>query len=264
MSRLIRTLPKLQTVQVTEYLDEKNDPAEPWYSDILEIKSPPSSELPPGTLGGRTFTSTTINPDLLLPWLRRKLENEYGVLFIKDTVPSLAEAARRLDCQAIVNASGLGALHLAGDRNVTSVRGQTVMIKNSAFAPGMDRKVLTRRGNEYTYLIPRAFSGGIIIGGINDEQNTSTEVDEEVRRDIIKRANIITGGQLQNLDPERDIIRDIVAFRPGRKGGYRIEREGNVIHAYGFAGAGYRYSWGAASEVAKLVDELRLPIREKL
>lgn len=210
------------------------------------------------------MTSTTINPDLLLPWLQKKLQDDYGVLFVKETVSSLAYAAQRLSCQAIVNASGLGARHLADDKDVTSVRGQTVMIKSSAFKPGMDRKVITRRGNEYTYLIPRASTGGIIVGGINDEHNPSTEVDEKVRLDIINRANIVTGGQLQNINLKTDIIRDIVAFRPGRKGGYRIEREGNVIHAYGFAGAGYRYSWGAASEVMKLVDELCLRIQEKL
>lgn len=262
-ARLIRTR-NLQTVEVTEYLDDKNDPGKPWYSDILEVTAPPSSELPPGTLGGRRFVSTTINPDLLLPWLQKKLQGEYGVLFVKDTVSSLAHAAQRLRCHAVVNASGLGALHLAGDRDVTSVRGQTVMIKSSAFQPGMDRKVITRRGNEYTYLIPRVSTGGIIVGGINDEHNSSTEVDEKVRLEIINRANIVTGGQLQNLDPKADIIRDIVAFRPGRNGGYRIEREGNVIHTYGFAGAGYRYSWGAAAEVAKLVDELHLNIRANL
>ena len=245
-------------------MDEKNDQGRPWYSNILKVEDVPTGELPPGTLGGRTFTSTTINPDLLLPWLQNKLENHYGVKFIKETVPSLAYAQTRLRCRALVNASGLGALQLAEDKSVLSVRGQTVMIKNSAFLPGTERQVLARRGNEYTYTIPRAESGGIVCGGINDEKRTDTEVDEQVRRDIIERANIITGGQLENMDPKRDIIRDIVAFRPGRKGGYRIERQKNVVHAYGFSGAGYRYSFGAASEVKKLVDELNLPIRQKI
>lgn len=79
---------------------------------------------------------------------------------MKDTVLSLADAARRLRCWAMVNGSGLGALDLAGDRNVTSDRGQTVLVKSSAFRTDMDRQAHIRRGNEYTYIIPRMSSGG--------------------------------------------------------------------------------------------------------
>ena len=214
-------------------------------------------------MGGNTYTSTSINPDFFLPWLQKRLER-YGVLFIRETVPSLEDAKKRLNCQAVVNASGLGARHLAGDNNVVSVRGQTALIKNTAFRAGMDREVHMRRGREYTYAIPRLSSGGIIIGGIEDEKRTTSEVDDEVRQDIIRRVNVMLKDQLKELDVKREVIKDIVGFRPGRRGGYRVEREGNVVHAYGFAGAGYRYSWGAASEVARLVDELGLGMRQKL
>lgn len=85
-----------------------------------------------------------------------------------------------------------------------------------------------------------------------------------MRLDIIRRVNIMTGDQLRNLDLDRDDIRNIAGFRPGREGGYRVEREGNVIHAYGFGGAGYRYSWGVASEATKLVEELGRSVQLKL
>lgn len=222
------------------------------------------SELPSGTVGGNTYASTSINPDFLLPWLQKRLEDKYGVLVIKDTVPSLEYVKKRLNCQAVVNASGLRARQLAGDKDVVSVRGQTALVKNAAFRAGMEKEVHMRRGREYTYAIPRLSSGGIVIGGIEDEERTTSEVDPEVRLDIVRRVNAMLKGQLEGLDVKRDVIKDIVGFRPGRRGGYRVEREGSVVHAYGFAGAGYRYSWGAASEVARLVDELALGMRQKL
>lgn len=63
----------------------------------------------------------------------------------------------------------------------------------------------------------------------------------------------MVGGALSDVDLERDVVRDVVGFRPGRSSGYRIERVGDVVHAYGFAGTGYRYSFGAAEEVLDLI-----------
>lgn len=45
-----------------------------------------------------------------------------------------------------------------------------------------------------------------------------------------------------------------MAFRPGRNGGYRLEVEGDTVHAYGFGGLGYIFSYGAAMKVRELVD----------
>lgn len=251
-------------MKVSEYWDDKDNRENPWYSELPEFRALSARELPSGTVGGNTYNSTSINPDYLLPWLQKRLEEKYGVLFVRDTVSSLDYAKHRLNCQAVVNASGLGARHLAGDNDVVGIRGQTALVKNAAFRAGMDREVHMRRGREYTYAIPRLSSGGIIIGGIEDEKRTTSEVDADVRLDIVTRVNAMLKGQLKGLDVKRDVIKDIVGFRPARRGGYRVEREGNVVHAYGFAGAGYRYSWGAASEAARLVDELGLGMRQKL
>lgn len=57
--------------------------------------------------------------------------------------------------------------------------------------------------------------------------------------------------------------KDIVAFRPGRKGGYRIEAEGNVVHAYGFGSLVYVYSY-AALKVRELVDTMLSGVGQKL
>jgi hypothetical protein len=66
----------------------------------------------------------------------------------------------------------------------------------------------------------------------------------------------LTNGEIGDIDLEKDVEKDIVAFRPGRKGGYRLEAEGSIVHAYGFAGLGYIFSYGVALKVRELVDSL--------
>lgn len=194
--------------------------------------------------------------------MRLQLQTLYGVKFVEGTVTSLAEAKETLGCRMLVNATGLGAGVLANDPAVIGVRGQTIHIKYPAdgtTSGPMSRQIMIRRGTEYTYMIPRAFSGGVVLGGFEDPGNTDTDIDPVVQKDILRRANIMAKGQFDYVDLEKDTIRHIVGFRPGRTGGYRVEREGDIVHAYGFGGSGYRYSFGAAQRVLYLVEELLGP-----
>lgn len=61
------------------------------------------------------------------------------------------------------------------------------------------------------------------------------------------------------------VVREVVGFRPARKGGMRLERGKNievnqtsipVVHNYGHSGAGWQSSWGCAEMVVKLVGDL--------
>ena len=75
--------------------------------------------------------------------------------------------------------------------------------------------------------------------------------------DILRRVNRLTNGAFKDLNLAS--VSDIVGFRPGRKGGLRVKREGDVMHAYGVEGAGYIYSFGVAERARELTegDELR-------
>jgi glycine/D-amino acid oxidase-like deaminating enzyme len=106
-------------------------------------------------------------------------------------------------------------------------------------------------GSEYTYVIPRAGSGGVVMGGIKSDRRDAA-VDPDMKVDILRRVNKATKGAFETLDLEN--VTDIIGFRPGRKTGIRVEREGNVVHAYGVEGAGYIYSFGVAERVAQLID----------
>lgn len=149
----------------------------------------------------------------------------------------------------VVNASGLGARELASDDSSISIRGQTMLLKNQL---NFDRAVI-RQGSQYTYVIPRA-SGGVILGGVSQPGNFAVDPDMALRTDILDRVNNMTAGEFDWVDVERDVSKNIVGFRPARKGGIRVEREGNVIHAYGAGGLGYVYSWGMARRVVSLIE----------
>ena len=203
-------------------------------------------KLPDGAKIGFTYTSMTINPHFLLPWIQKQLEAR-GVRFIRRTLDSIDEARNILNSKLIVNASGLGALTLADDKNVEAVRGQTMFITTDF------EELKMHQGSHYTYVIPRMFTNGAIIGGVSQPGSLDRKVDPPTRSDIIRRVQALTNGEIGQIDP-KDIQKDIVAFRPGRKGGYRLEPEGQTVHAYGFAGLGYIFSYGVAMKVRELID----------
>lgn len=231
---------------LTDYLDDPIDYSTVWFRSLMpdfRVLSP--AELPEGVAAGVKYTSLGINPSLFLPWIKKQLDAK-GVKFIRREIRSIAEARKLTEASIIVNASGVGAKDLAGDQSVKPVRGQTMFVK-SPF-----RELVMREGGEYTYVIPRSGSGGVILGGIKQDR-LDAEVDVALKSDILKRTNRITGGAFKDVDPET--ATDIIGFRPGREGGLRVEREGNVVHAYGVQGAGYIYSFGVAERVKDLIKE---------
>jgi D-amino-acid oxidase len=209
---------------MTEYFDDRNDDLDIWYKDLMpDYQVIPSSELPNGVSMGLNYTAIGMNPLLLLPWLKRKLE-ERGVNFVRKEVRNLDEAREITQAKIIVNATGVGAKELASDDAVRPVRGQTMFVKTDF------NQLFMREGSEYTYVIPRAGSGGVILGGIKSDR-LDAEVDLELKGHILKRVNHMTNGAFEGLDLSSVI--DIVGFRPGRTTGLRVEREGDVVHAYG-------------------------------
>ena len=190
-----------------------------------------------------------INPLVFLPWVKKELEAK-GVRFIRRTLSSIEEAKRITKSHIIVHASGLGAFHLANDKDVEGIRGQTMFVETDF------KGLRINQGSHYTYVIPRMFSGGAIIGGVTQSGVQEREVDEKLRPDILKRVKALTKGDLDSITLDRDVRKDIVAFRPGRKGGFRLETEANIVHAYGFGGLGYIFSYGVAGKVRELVDDV--------
>lgn len=230
---------------MTEYFDDQNDDSNIWYNTLMpNYRVVPASELPDGVSLGVKYTAMAMNPLLLLPWLKTKLEAK-GVKFMRAEVESFDEARNITKAKIIVNASGVGAKELASDEAVRPVRGQTMFVKTDF------NQLFMREGSEYTYVIPRAGSGGVIMGGIKSDR-LDAEVDVALKSDILRRVNHMTNGAFEGLDLES--VTDLVGFRPGRATGIRVERQGDVVHAYGAEGAGYIYSFGVAEKVRSFIE----------
>jgi glycine/D-amino acid oxidase-like deaminating enzyme len=173
----------------TEYFDAKSsrsatrDSSNAFIRDLMpDFEEIPEADLPRGTgvTSGIRYTSLAINPTYFLPWLQKQLEAK-GVRFIRKEVENLS-AARSLSArrpEIIINASGLGAKVLAGDDEVMPVRGQTMFIKSDY------EKLMIREGSEYTYVIPRPHSGGVIVGGVKQPGRTDGIVEVAVKKDIL-------------------------------------------------------------------------------
>lgn len=182
------------------------------------------------------------------------------------TLTSLS-AVRSLipSCDLIVNATGVGAADLTDvrDRDVYPIRGQTVLINVPSFAAPSKaaRCVMKLSKPNANYVIPRARSGQVILGGTFDVRQSSTTPDPQLAQQILQECaklvpEIVPEGKTWR---EIEVISHNIGLRPARENGARVELEQlesglTVVHSYGIGPAGYQASFGIAKEVADLID----------
>ncbi|KAM5517509.1 FAD dependent oxidoreductase [Fusarium oxysporum f. sp. phaseoli] len=208
------------------------------------------SGLPRGKTLGFKYNGLTVNLNLFLPWIMRKLKTN-GVCFDQMSLCSMDDPAGLSRAEVWINASGLGAGLLVSDEDVISIRGQTMFVKSDKHSDAT-----LWQGSQYICMIPRPSDGGVILGGFSQPGDRWIEPDPSLRRDILDRVNAMTKNAFLSIDLGRDVVRDIVVFRPARSSGIRPEREGHVIHAYGLFGLGYLYAFGVAERIRDLVGEM--------
>lgn len=169
---------------------------------------------------------------------------------------------------ALVNATGLSARHIVGVEEASKlypIRGQTVLVKGEA---QKSRTYVEFAGSEdIAYVVPRPGSGTTIIGGCKQVGNWAEEADQVLNENILETAK--REGMAEELQTGTgggfEIISHQVGWRPGRKGGPRVELEEDssgkadgiwLVHAYGHAGGGYQASVGSAERVVEILDSL--------
>ncbi|PWN36110.1 nucleotide-binding domain-containing protein [Meira miltonrushii] len=227
------------------------------------------------------FTTFSLQPT---EYLKRLLDHYKcdRLTFHRGTASSLARAKEQFlpNADLIINASGLGARYLAdvNDKLVMPIRGQTIVIKKqsalevnqgddqiqSLFVEG------TRDGHDMIYVISRADSDEILLGGSAEPDSFSTLPDKDQIQRIIqgtKQYSHHLCADLQKSITDPSIIHTGVGLRPGRKGGPRLDWQEEkkdingkqilppVIHAYGSGKTGFQVSWGVAIEVMRMVEE---------
>jgi glycine/D-amino acid oxidase-like deaminating enzyme len=137
----------------------------PWFENFIQgFRKLEAHELPKGVASGTTFKSVCINTAVYLPWLVSMLLAE-GVTIKRAVLTHICEA-KDLHCGiagdkapvvVVVNCTGINARKLGGvmDETVVPVRGQTVVVRNTA--PSMFTISGSDGGpDECTYIMTRA------------------------------------------------------------------------------------------------------------
>lgn len=270
----------VHNVPYTIYYDEENL-ENLWYKDLVrEFRVLTPDEVQGGTKGGVAFRTITVNPEEYLPWLKSELLAN-GVTFVRKKLQSVEEAAEIAGIDGlIVNATGLGAKSLIGveDNSVFPIRGQTIVVHAPEFKECMaiGRSIssgVTGAGGTVTYIIPRPSPHGhVLLGGTYQKNNWDLSVDFETAKTIWECCTEF----IPILKAEStQVVSHNVGLRPARENGPRIElewmdlplrrdfmhghgrgiaRKYPVVHCYGFGGAGYQGSWGAAEEAVDLLE----------
>lgn len=226
---------------------------------LLDPNPDPDTDIPAGTSPPPPVQFHKINT---LPSLSSLLSH-----------PSLSSASSP-DSILIVNATGLGSYHLSDvrDTSMYPIRGQTVLIRAPESFTANPQCIMSTLTSKPTYIIPRAASGLVVLGGTFDEGDWTREAKEEdtrrILKDCVELCPSLVGGDA-DADTDKhpweklDVVAVNVGTRPARKGETRVELDAikthqggltPVLHAYGAGKAGFQGSIGIADEALDLID----------
>ncbi|KDO31752.1 hypothetical protein SPRG_03672 [Saprolegnia parasitica CBS 223.65] len=194
---------------------------------------------------GFAYSTLLVHPGKLLPWMRNQIAL-LGGRFETRRVASLDE----LQCDVIVNCTGMGAKQLVPDASAFPVRGQTIKIFNPAIKEFQMHEV----NHVYTYILPRP-GGEVVLGGTVQAHNYSTSCDESDIASIRARCERICP-----LVAGSKVLGTKAGLRPQTASGVvlvaapRRNRHGAlVIHNYGHGGSGHTLHRGCALDVLQWV-----------
>lgn len=198
------------------------------------------------------FDGYVINVSQYTNWLMLEILKYPNCKVIRKTVQSLSEISGN-----VVNCTGLSASLLPECNNdgIYPVKGVLYILENFGLTNLTSVSFIDdKHKQDGLYLMPRN-NGELVVGGcyipINDIEEVEFKVPHGFKERLWRR--------LKTYLPQYDwdnakLVREQIGFRPFRKGGYRIEREGNIIHCYGIGGAGFQSSYGCAEKVLGLIS----------
>lgn len=181
-----------------------------------------------------------------MKWLHAQIKKLGGSVELIPRVTDLGE----IDCDVLVNCSGIGAKELARDESVFPIRGQTIKVFNPAIT---QFTMVVHRNGLHTYILPRP-GGEVVLGGTVQPGNWSTENSEQDVREIWERCCAVNPAVRDSK-----VLGHAAGLRPGRANCARVEldplrtsRGALVIHNYGHAGSGHTLQWGCAQDVVQV------------
>ncbi|KAJ5273030.1 hypothetical protein N7478_008155 [Penicillium angulare] len=222
---------------------------------IVDFREMSQGEYPDNFHSAWAYQTPVTDPTLHIPYLKKKIIGMGGI-FIRHRARSLQELFDKFpESRIFINASGLGSKTLEDvqDDHCFAERGQNVFLRTDKF-----HTMYFRNGQEYTYIIPRPLSQGVVLGGVKQTDNLSPDVDPYIAQDEIARAHRLAPDIVPS-QPAVEDISHIIGIRSSRRGGYRLDSEqrgdNTVLSAYGFGGGGYAFSYGIADALLKMVEK---------
>jgi glycine/D-amino acid oxidase-like deaminating enzyme len=187
-----------------------------------------------------------------------------------ESVDQLQEIAQSLNCDTVINCTGLGSRELCGDKDLLGARGVLLHFDRSncprreSLTGEYDTILMTDSppwgtDSHPCYMIPR---GDIIaVGGTYLEGDGHPELREKERQKIMQNAldmgiditKAPVVGEWTGYRPYRPTVRCEEEIRGGKV---------RVIHNYGHGGSGWTVNVGAAKEVANIL--LKKVVQSKL
>lgn len=181
-----------------------------------------------------------------------------------DSMEDMLETARRIDCDAVINCTGMGAASICNDDQLIGARGVLHQYDRSTCArlfncddeDFKDAALFATDGawgsdNEPCYLIPRGER--LVVGGSNLSGDTELGIREEEKKKLVANAKLL------GLDSDNaQYTSEWTGFRPYRSK-VRLELDEKytedgmrVVHNYGHGGSGWTCFSGAAINAVEL------------
>ncbi len=202
-----------------------------------------AADLPAGFTAGFRAELPMVDMPVYLGWLTDRVGRLGGRIELR---PVLDLHAATKDADVVVNCAGSMAGELAGDPEMTPVRGQHVIVD----APALTDFLYELGGagpagtGEWVGVMPHGRR--VVLGGVSQPGDTSLVPDPAVTAGILRRCTAAVP-QLRGAP----VVGVEVGIRP-RRPTVRVQREGAVVHNYGHGGNGVMLSWGCATAAADL------------
>lgn len=200
----------------------------------------PEDQLAPGIQKAYDVWVPLVETQIFLPYLQHIFSTR-NVVFKQQEVKSFEELS---SFDIIINCTGLGARSLCHDEAIIPIRGQIVLLETDTSMPiYMDNETPL-------YIVPR--KDAMIVGGTYERGVYDAVTEPETLERILSNAyNVFP--QLKN----HQVLGNWAGLRPYRPQ-VRVEHEPgtNIIHNYGHGGSGFTLSFGCASDVANLVEQM--------
>ena len=245
-----------------------------WQNTVTKLRIPSEEQLKQaGYLHAWMFQTPIVDSPKMLEALLEEVTQhpdsnvdvETGEYY--ESVEHMQEVAQSLDCDTVINCSGLGSRKLCQDGQLVGGRGVLLQLERQdcprrASMQDMEKDAVLMTdsppwGSETNpcYVIPR---GDIIaVGGTYLEGDGHPELRDSERTQLMQNAKIL-GVDIANAK----IRGEWTGFRPSRPT-TRCEEEPpspggttnpvRVIHSYGHGGSGWTVNVGAAKEVANIL-----------